>query len=137
VELWNTGNLAIADEIFSSNFVNHDPSNPTLTDLKSYKGHVLEARAAFPDFHLEVHDMVAEGDKVAARWTHTGTYTPTGKQITVTGMVILRFAGGKIVEAWWISDALGVLQQLGVIPPTREDYTWGEPSEVTGAPGDL
>jgi len=140
VELWNTGNLAIADEIFAADYVNH--GIPGVTELKSYKGYVLKIRAAFPDSHFEVHDMVAEGDKVAARWTFTGTHKgewgvpPTGKQMTQTGMGILRFAGGKIVEAWWNGDGLGLLQQLGVIPAMgRVDFKWGEPSKVTGAPG--
>jgi steroid delta-isomerase-like uncharacterized protein len=144
VELWNTGNLAIADEIFSSDFVNHDPNRPDVTELKSYKGWVVECRTAWPDFHVEDHDLVAEGDKVVARWTVTATHKgefmgipPTGKQGTVTGMHIYRFVDGKIVEHWWAWDVLGMLQQLGVVPAMGSvDFTWGEPSEVTGAPGD-
>jgi len=141
-ELWNQGNLAVADELYATDFVNHDPSYPNVTELESYKGWVVETHTAIPDFHIEIHDMVAEGDKVAARWTMTGTHQgealgipPTGKQITQTGMNIHRFAGGKIVEAWWSHDLLALLQQLGAMPPTREDYTWGVPSEVTGDPG--
>jgi len=144
VDLWNTGNLAIADEIFAADFVNHDPSNPNVIDLKSYKGWVVEVRTAWPDFHVEDHDMVAEGDKVAARWTSTGTQKgefigipPTGKKGMTTGMHIYRFADGKIVEHWWTWDVLGMLQQLGAIPPMGPlDFAWGEPSKVTGAPGD-
>ena len=142
-EVWNQGNLAVADEIFATDFVYHDPSRPDVTDLESYKGWVVENRTAFPDFHVETHYMVAEGDKVAACWTVTGTHLgelmgipPTGKQGTVTGMNILRLAGGKIVEAWWSSDMLALMEQVGVMPPTREDYTWGAPSGVTGDPGD-
>jgi len=144
LEIFNEGNLAVADEIIATDFVNHDPSRPNVTDLESYKGWVVENRTAFPDFHVEVHyNMVAEGDKVAARWTVTGTHQgefmgipPTGTQMTVTGMNIHRLAGGKIVEAWWSSDILALMEQLGVMPSTREDYTWGASSEVTGDPGD-
>ena len=143
-EVWNQGNLAVADEIFATDFVYYDPSRSDVTDLESYKGWVVENRTAFPDFHVETHYMVAEGDRVAARWTVTGTHQgeyvgipPTGKQGTVTGMNILRVAGGKIVEAWWSSNALALMEQFGVMPPTREDYTWGAPLEVTGDPGDL
>ncbi|MFC1633346.1 alpha/beta fold hydrolase [Planctomycetota bacterium] len=141
-EVWNQGNLAVADEIFATDFVNHDPSRPDVTDLESYKGAVVEYRTAFPDFRVVIH-MVAEGDKVAARWTATGTHQgefmgipPTGKHMTWTGMNIFRLAGGKIVEAWWSYDALALMQQLGVMPPTRGDYTWGAFSGVTGHPGD-
>jgi predicted ester cyclase len=68
-------------------------------------------------------DLIAEGDKVAGRWTARGTHKgdlfgipPTGKQGTVTGIDIYHFAGGKIEENWSNWDALGLMQQLGVIP---------------------
>jgi predicted ester cyclase len=71
--------------------------------------------------------MVAEGDKVAARLTGRGTHkgefndiAPTGKQVTVTAFVIFRFAGGKCIESWANIDSLGMMQQLGVIPPPEE-----------------
>ena len=67
-ELWNTGNLAIADDIFDADFINHDPNNPGITNLESYKGHVVAIRTAFPDFHVTINDLIAEGDKVAVRW---------------------------------------------------------------------
>jgi len=142
-EFWNTGNMAIADEVYSADFVNHDPTAPDVVDLESYKGFAAAVRAGMPDFHVTSQDMVAEGDKVAGRWTVTGTQTgelvgipPTGIQARWTGITIYRFADGKVVEAWWSKDLQGALEQLGVIPPTREDYTWGAPSEVTGDPGD-
>jgi predicted ester cyclase len=78
---------------------------------------------AFPDLHLTIEDLIAEGDKVVdrqtARGTHQGTFMgipPTGKQITVTAMNISRIVGGKIVEHWVELDTLGMLQQLGVVP---------------------
>lgn len=153
-QVWNTGDLAIAEEIFATDFVNHDPNRPEATDFENYKAWVVENRTAFPDFHVEVHDMIAEGGKVASRWTVTGTHKgvfsgvpPTGRQVTVTGMNIHRLADGKIEEAWWSYDMFGMLQQLGVIPPMPdaplpalnrkpEDYPWGPSSEVTGDPGD-
>jgi len=67
--------------------------------------------------------MVAEGDKVATRWTMTGTHQgelmgipPTGVRITVTGISMSRFADGKLAEGWNSYDILGMMQQLGVIP---------------------
>lgn len=77
-----------------------------------------------PDFHVTMEDVIAEGDKVAGRWTAHGTHEdelvgipPTGKEATWTGMTIYRLAGGEIVEAWWSRDMLGLLIQLGVVPP--------------------
>ena len=142
-EFWNTGNMAIADEVYGAEFVNHDPTAPDVGDLESYKGFAAAVRAGMPDFHVTNEYMVAEGDKVAGRWTATATQTgelsgipPTGKQATWTGISIYRFADGKVVEAWWSKDLAGLMEQLGVMPATREDYTWGVPSAVTGDPGD-
>jgi steroid delta-isomerase-like uncharacterized protein len=143
-EFWNTGNLAIADEIFATDFVYHNPVFPDVVNLESYKGLVVGiVRTDFPDIHLTVEDMLAEGDKGVIRWTFTGTHLgqgalgpPSGRQVTVTGMTLYRFADGKIVESWWAHDAIGMMQQLGFIPPWRETYTWGVPAEVTGDPGD-
>jgi steroid delta-isomerase-like uncharacterized protein len=153
-ELWNTGNLAIADEIFGADFVNHDPNHPEVTNLESYKGYVAAIRAGFPDFHVTTEDLIAEGDKVAGRWIITATHQgelagipATGIEATWTGMTIWRFADGKIVEDWWAIDMLGLLQQLGVIPPMSdgpppmqrtapEDFVWSALSKVTGNPGD-
>jgi predicted ester cyclase len=84
-----------------------------------------------PDFHVTMEDMIAEGDNVAGRWTASGTHEaelvgipPTGKQATWTGMTIYRFAGGKIVEAWWSRHMLSLLMQLGVVPPLGGDIEW-------------
>ena len=78
----------------------------------------------FPDMQYTIEDMIAEADKVVVRYTFRGTHqkgeiygiSPTGKQVTHVGSAIYRFAGGKVVELWDIWDALGVMQQLGVIP---------------------
>ncbi len=142
-EFWNTGNMAIADEVYSAEFVNHDPTAPDVGDLESYKGYVATVRAGMPDFHVTAEAIVAEADKVASRWTVTGTQTgellgipPTGIQARWTGITIYRYADGKVVEAWWSKDLQGALEQLGVMAPTRQTYTWGEPSQVTGDTGD-
>ena len=86
-EVWNQGNLAVADESFAPNFRHDDPLLGGVTDLDGYKAWVVEALAAFPDFHVTIDDMIAEGDKVATRWTVTGTHEgeymgipPTGNQ---------------------------------------------------------
>jgi predicted ester cyclase len=76
-----------------------------------------------PDIHVTIEDMIAEGDRLACRWECSGTHQvdffgipATGKKATWTGVTIYRFDSGKIVEAWWAEDALGMLQQLGIIP---------------------
>ena len=80
-------------------------------------------RTAFPDLRMTIEDMTAEGDRVVVRWTVRGTQTgemmgmpATGKPTTVTGMFLNRLAAGKIVEGWGNFDALGMMQQLGLIP---------------------
>ena len=123
-ELWNQRSLTVADEVFATNFVNHDPNHPEVRDLEGFKQFVTMCHTEWPDFHVTTEDMVAEGHKVVTRWTVTGTHEggafgvpPTGKQMRWTGITINRFAGGRVVEAWWSRDALGLMQQMGVIPP--------------------
>jgi predicted ester cyclase len=81
-------------------------------------------RAGFPDLHFTIEDMIAAGDTVVVRQTYRGTHkgelmgiSPTGKQVTITSIDIGRFTGGKLVEHWGATDSLGLLQQLGVVPP--------------------
>lgn len=85
---------------------------------------VGELRAAFPDLRYTVEDVVAEGDRVAARWTWRGThegpfktYAPTHARVTSKGTVIHRMKDGKVVETWLETDRLGFLEQLGAVPP--------------------
>ena len=81
-------------------------------------------RQAFPDLEHTIEDMVAEGDKVVVRFRGRGTHQgdteafgpPTGKRMEITGITIKRLSEGKIVEAWTNFDALGMMQQLGMIP---------------------
>ncbi len=87
------------------------------------KAVVATYRGAFPDVHFTIEDQIVEGDKVVTRWTGQGTNTgslfgmpPTGKPATVTGIQIDRIAGDKIAKTWVNFDALGMMQQLGVIP---------------------
>jgi steroid delta-isomerase-like uncharacterized protein len=79
--------------------------------------------AAFPDMQVRVEDAFAEGDKLVTRWSARGTHqgdmmgvSPTGKQISVSGIAIDRFESGQSVEHWEIFDQVGLMQQLGVIP---------------------
>jgi steroid delta-isomerase-like uncharacterized protein len=120
--VWHQKNVGNAEGHLSTDFVNHDPSM-TMQGLEQYRPFVSGYLSAFPDLHFTIEDQIAEGDKVVTRWTARGTHQgpfmgipATGKQGTVTGITIDRFANGKIVESWYNFDALGLLQLLGAIP---------------------
>jgi steroid delta-isomerase-like uncharacterized protein len=123
-ESWNQGNLALLDELVSSDFVLHDPNYPQpVRGAEGFKQYVQTFRSAFPDLHFTIEDIIGEGDALAVRQTGRGTHQgelfgipATGKQVTVTAMIFHRFASGKPVENWVNSDSMGMLQQLGVIP---------------------
>lgn len=122
-DLWNKGDLAVADEIISADFVFHGPAGE-FKGPEGVKQMFVMFRTAFPDCHFTIDDMVAEGDKVAMRMTFTGTHTgdlmgmaPTAKQVTQTEAYFFRFEGGKEVEALPFTDMLTFFQQLGVSPP--------------------
>jgi len=121
-EIWNKGNLSVADQIFATNYVHHDPSTPGFgLGPESEKKRATLYRTAFPDLQLTIEDLVAEVDRVVTRWTARGTHrgelrdiAPTGKQFTVSGISIVRISGGKLVEGWVSWDAQGLMEQLGV-----------------------
>jgi steroid delta-isomerase-like uncharacterized protein len=122
-EVWNKGYLPVADELFASSYVHHDSSTPDFgRGPEGEKQRATLYRNAFPDFRITIEDLVGEGETVVARWSCRGTHkgelngiTPTGKQFTITGVSIARFANNKIVEGWVNWDALGLMQQLGVV----------------------
>jgi steroid delta-isomerase-like uncharacterized protein len=125
-EVWNQGKVAVVDELFAPNYIHHDPDRPTIRTREDFKRYVTTTRSAYPDFHLTIEDLVAEGEQVVMRWTWRGTNTgdlvipthipATGKQVTVTGITISRVVSGKCVEDWHVADYLGMYQQLGLIP---------------------
>jgi steroid delta-isomerase-like uncharacterized protein len=122
-DLFNAGNLEVADEITASDHVNHDPTLPDIpTGPEGQKQVVNLYRGAFTNAHISVEDQLAEGDRVATRWTGSGTHqgelmgvAPTGNQVTITGITINRVSGGKIAESWTNYDALGMMQQIGAV----------------------
>lgn len=129
-ECYNEGNLAVADELIATNYVNHNAPHGQTPGLDGENQYVTMIRSAFPDFHLTIEDQIAKGDKVVTRCTVGGTYkggledipstTAIGKQVTITEILIHRIAGGKVVEGWIEFDQLGLWQQLGVIPSMGE-----------------
>ena len=123
-EVWTKGNLAAVDELVANNYVDHTPMLGGSPDLQGSKQFVTVVTAAFPDWHPTIEDMIAEGDKVVVRFRGSGTHKgefmgipPTGKQVTMMAIAIHRIAGGKIVENWLQADMLGMMVQLGVVPP--------------------
>jgi len=123
-EAFNKGNLAVTDELIATNYVYHGSGGQEFKGTEGFKQYVTMMRTAFPDLHMTIEDMVAEGDKVVhiakMRGTHKGEImgiAPTGKQLTISAVTISRFAGGKEAEAWTYADSLVMYQQLGVAPP--------------------
>jgi steroid delta-isomerase-like uncharacterized protein len=124
-QIFNQGNLDQIEEFASTDLVDHEAPPPGMEDFEGIevlRQFVKVFRDAFPDLQFTAEDMIAEGDKVAARYTMRGTHqgefmgvAPTGNRIEVTGIDIVRFEGGKIVEHWGNSDELGMMQQLGVV----------------------
>ncbi|MBI5968013.1 MAG: ester cyclase [Deltaproteobacteria bacterium] len=121
-EAYNKGNLAIGDELLTANCVFRTPG--AIEGIAGWKQFATAFLTAFPeDLHITIDDTVAEGDKVAARWTARGTHkgplrgiAPTGKPVTWIGIAIYQLSGGKIKEVWGLNDALGIMQQIGAIP---------------------
>jgi steroid delta-isomerase-like uncharacterized protein len=123
-ELWNKGNLPVAEELIAPTYASHDASTPDVgRGPESEKKRVTHYRNAFPDMRLTIEDIIAEGETVVARWSCRGQHkgelngiAPTGKQFAISGVTIARFANGKMVEGYVNWDALGLMQQLGVVP---------------------
>ena len=119
IELWNTGNLALADEVLASDFVDH--SHPDFSPgPATVKKAVSDFRTAFPDAYVTIEQMISEGDIVALRLvlrgTHQGNFAgflPTGKQVVLQSMDFMRIANDKLIELWNCSDTLNWVLQLG------------------------
>ncbi len=116
------GDLQAANELLAPGFVLHVPL-PCSPGIQGIDEVVSACRAAFQDLYVTVEDMVAEEDRVAARFTargiHAGAFMglpPTGKPIAMTGMEIFRLENGKIAELWGEANLLGLMQQLGILP---------------------
>jgi predicted ester cyclase len=117
-EVVNQKNLAALGQFVAPNAVNHTVPSGLPQDPNQFLGMHLNA---FPDVHVTVQDLLADGDKVVAlvniHATQQGAFrsvSPTGKPITITAIHIFRIANGKMVEHWGLADRLGALQQLGV-----------------------
>jgi steroid delta-isomerase-like uncharacterized protein len=122
-EVVNGANLDALDALVAEDVVTHTSIPGVLPGRAGYRAFVGIYLSAFPQQHTEVHQLIAEGDCVAALHTHYVTHggdfagmPPSGKQATVEGIEIFRIADGKVVEFWHHDDLLSLMQQLGAIP---------------------
>jgi steroid delta-isomerase-like uncharacterized protein len=109
--------------VSSTNYYFHIGGMPSV-DWNEHKGILTGVNNAFPDLHHEIIDMVAEREKVAIRLNVTGTHKeefqgipPTGKKLSLYEMGFITIIDGKITEGWISADTMGLLQQLGALPP--------------------
>lgn len=119
-EIWNEGVLDVADELFAADYVNHAGLIPDLVrGPEAIKISVILYRTAFPSFQISVDELTAEQDMVVLRWTARRapltSPVPQGVQDTLTGVLVSRCAGGKIMESWTSWDQVGVLARLGLV----------------------
>ncbi|HVL98529.1 MAG TPA: ester cyclase [Egibacteraceae bacterium] len=123
-ELINQGDYGLFDELIGDGYVAYDPTEPEpLRGRDAYRESLDTFRNAFPDLHVRIDEQIAEGDKVATRWTMTGRHDgdlfgipATGRQVEVTGISIERLVDGTIVEDHMELDTLGLMRQLGAVP---------------------
>lgn len=121
-EAFNRGDLRVIDELCAPDYILHDATGD-YQGPQGFKNFVKMYRTAFPDTHIQVLDLIAEGDQVAARSMYTGTNTgafmgipATGKAVKATGIVVTRMEGDRAAESWTANDSLGLMQQLGLGP---------------------
>jgi predicted ester cyclase len=117
-EGWNKGRLEVLDELVAENYTRRGP-DVTLNSRDEWKQWIGAVRALFPDFHVEIHDIIATSDRSAVRFTATATHTspyfeiePTGKKVKFEGMVMVRLEDGILVEEWEVTDRLPAFNEL-------------------------
>jgi predicted ester cyclase len=115
-ELWNhTGDLDAAEELFAAG------------EAEAAKQQAADFRRGFPDVTSTIEDLIAEGDKVVARWrsraTHRGDYmgiAPSGKEVEFTGISFYRIEGNKIAESWSVEDQFGLMRQISAVAESEQ-----------------
>jgi steroid delta-isomerase-like uncharacterized protein len=123
-EVFNAGDLDAIDQLLTPDFVDHEEGPPGTPDgIEGVKAFVTMYREAFPDIHVTIDDMVEEGDRIAVRATFTGTHDgefmgvpASGRSIKIEAIDMVRVVDGKAAEHWGVTDAMGLMQQIGAIP---------------------
>ncbi len=125
-DFWNEGNMSAADELMAPGAEIHMPTGEVV-DVDRLKSFARVFHGSFPDWHSTFEELIAEGDRVAERWTGRGTHRgelqgipPTGKRVEVPGSVFYRIVDGKIVEFRGHLDMLSLMQQLGAMPSPQQ-----------------
>ena len=124
VDAGNAGDVSAFRALFADDFVHHDPD---IRDLSGFLRFLGTVHAGVPDGHTTIEDMVAEGNRVSKRWVFRGTQTgamlgvpATNKQVALQGISIYRIEGGLVKEIWWVTDTVGLLQQVGALPQPEQ-----------------
>lgn len=122
-EVWSEGNLDVLSELMASDIGGQLPGIPELRTREDYKEAVQTYRAAFPDFDVEVTEIVSTDDVVTIRYTVRGTHegelmgiAPTGTEVEMNGSAIIHLEDGRVVEEWNYGDMISLLQQVGAMP---------------------
>lgn len=124
-DAWNDADFEVIDEVVAADADHYNPMDPPNVPPgpEGEKQLVRAYQSAFPDATIEIENLVADGEKVAVRWTATGTHDgefmgiePTGNDVEIVGFEINQVEDGQIVASWGLFDGLGLLQQLGAVP---------------------
>jgi steroid delta-isomerase-like uncharacterized protein len=123
-ELWNAWALEVADEILAPDVLFRGSLGTAVVGIDAFKAYVEGVRAAFPDWHNEVEELIAEAEKVVARLTWSGTHrgelfgiSPEGRRVTYVGAAIFQLDAGRIERAWVVGDTQELWRALGAAPP--------------------
>jgi steroid delta-isomerase-like uncharacterized protein len=123
-EVLNQGRFERADDLVKEDFIELDSLPGQRQGREGLKAVLMQFRSAFPDIHWLVNEMVSEGEKVVTRFTWNGTHRDTflgipatGRHVEVKGIVIDRLEAGRMADSRILMDTLGLLQQLGALPP--------------------
>ena len=123
-DLWNRWRLELADELLAPNVRFRGTLGTSLVGRDGFKGYVERVRAAFPDWHNEVEELIDAGETIVARLTFSGTHrgkllgiAATGARVEYAGIAIFRLGGSRIAEAWVVGDTQELWRALGATPP--------------------
>ena len=118
-EVWNKGNVGEAEAFLATDFVSHNTLDAQIVGPREYGEAVTGFRAAFPDFHTTLEDVLVDGDRVVVRGTDRGTHRgdfmgvpASGREVTTTWIEIFRMEDGKAAEGWLESDSAALRNQL-------------------------
>jgi predicted ester cyclase len=114
------------DELVAPDGISHHLSWGVPANRMVLKQWIAMFRTAFPDLHCSIEDQIIQGHRIAAQWTMRGTHTglflgnsPTNKSIVAQGLIYVRIKNEQVIESWIMIDQMGMLQQLGLVPPPR------------------